>query len=59
MSQSQIHVLIAAAGSGTRFKNASQRPKQYQMLGGKPVLRRTVEAFLGIDQISPIQCIIN
>ena len=59
MSQPKIHVLIAAAGSGTRFDNKSDIPKQYQDLAGKPVLRRTVEAFLLIEDISSIQCIIN
>lgn len=59
MSQPKIHVLIAAAGSGTRFDDKSEIPKQYQNLAGKPVLRRTVEAFLSIEDISSIQCIIN
>ena len=59
MSQPKIHVLIAAAGSGTRFDDKSDVPKQYQDLAGKPVLKRTVEAFLSIAGISSIQCIIN
>ncbi len=41
---SHFHVLIVAAGSGSRF--GGDLPKQYALLGGKTVLRRTIEAFL-------------
>jgi 2-C-methyl-D-erythritol 4-phosphate cytidylyltransferase/2-C-methyl-D-erythritol 2,4-cyclodiphosphate synthase len=47
-----VAVLIVAAGSGSR--HGGDLPKQYQLLGGKPMLRHTVEAFLrhpGIDQV--------
>ena len=38
-------ILIAmAAGSGTRMRSAT--PKQFLDLGGKPVLRRTIETFV-------------
>lgn len=41
-------ILIAmAAGSGTRMGSAL--PKQFLDLGGKPVLRRTIETFLEAD----------
>ena len=59
MSQPTIHVLIAAAGSGSRFDSNADIPKQYQALNGKAVLRRTVEKFLKIDAVTSIQCIIN
>lgn len=39
-------VIIAAGGKGSRF--GSDLPKQYQLLQGKPVLMRTIEAFDGI-----------
>ena len=45
-------VLILAAGSGIRA--GGERPKQYQLVGGKPVLRLTMEAFLscpGVDHV--------
>jgi 2-C-methyl-D-erythritol 4-phosphate cytidylyltransferase/2-C-methyl-D-erythritol 2,4-cyclodiphosphate synthase len=47
-----VAALIVAAGSGSR--HGGDLPKQYQSLGGKPLLRHTVEAFLrhpGIDQV--------
>ncbi len=53
----QIHVLIAAAGSGTRF--GGPLPKQYCLLAGKPVLRRTIEQFLKCPDITSIRVIIN
>jgi 2-C-methyl-D-erythritol 4-phosphate cytidylyltransferase/2-C-methyl-D-erythritol 2,4-cyclodiphosphate synthase len=40
---SRIAVLIVAAGKGERSGRA--RPKQYESLGGKPMLRRSAEAF--------------
>ena len=41
-------ILIAmAAGSGTRMGSAT--PKQFLDLGGKPVLRRTIESFIAAE----------
>jgi 2-C-methyl-D-erythritol 4-phosphate cytidylyltransferase/2-C-methyl-D-erythritol 2,4-cyclodiphosphate synthase len=40
-----IAVLIVAAGRGERA--GTELPKQYERLAGKPMLRRTVEAFQG------------
>ena len=39
--------VILAGGTGSRMGNAS-KPKQYLMLGGKPVIIHTVEKFLYI-----------
>ncbi|MDB5396856.1 MAG: ispDF [Rhodospirillales bacterium] len=47
-----VTALIVAAGSGSR--HGGDLPKQYQVLGGKPLLRHTVEAFLrhpGVDRV--------
>jgi 2-C-methyl-D-erythritol 4-phosphate cytidylyltransferase/2-C-methyl-D-erythritol 2,4-cyclodiphosphate synthase len=41
----RIAVLIVAAGRGARA--GTDLPKQYERLAGKPMLRRTVEAFHG------------
>ncbi len=49
--------LIVAGGSGQRF--GSERPKQYLDLAGKPVLRRTVEAFLRHPQVGGIRVVID
>ena len=50
-------VLIVAAGSGQRF--GAERPKQYLDLAGRPILRRTVEAFLRHPRVSGVQVVIN
>jgi 2-C-methyl-D-erythritol 4-phosphate cytidylyltransferase/2-C-methyl-D-erythritol 2,4-cyclodiphosphate synthase len=50
-------VLIVAAGAGDRFGGSV--PKQYQDLGGVPILRRSVLAFLGHPHIDHIQVVIN
>ena len=42
---SRTTVLIVAAGKGERVGRAG--PKQYELLAGQPMLRRTVEAFSG------------
>ncbi|PWC79546.1 IspD/TarI family cytidylyltransferase, partial [Azospirillum sp. TSH64] len=49
--------LIVAGGSGQRF--GAERPKQYIDLAGKPVLRRTVEAFLGHPQVTGVRVVID
>ena len=48
-----IAVLIVAAGKGERA--GTELPKQYERLAGKPMLRRTVEAFFGY----PVQVVIG
>ena len=49
----RIAVLIVAAGKGERA--GTELPKQYERLAGKPMLRRTVEAFAGY----PVQGVIG
>lgn len=49
----RIAVLIVAAGKGERA--GTELPKQYEQLAGKPMLRRTVEAFAGY----PVQVVIG
>jgi 2-C-methyl-D-erythritol 4-phosphate cytidylyltransferase/2-C-methyl-D-erythritol 2,4-cyclodiphosphate synthase len=50
-------LLIVAAGSGTRA--GGHVPKQYQKLGGMPMLRRSIEAFSGIPGIDFIQIVVG
>src|ERR1700722_9499092 len=50
-------VLIVAAGSGDRFGGSI--PKQYQDLGGVPILRRSVLAFLNHPHIDGVRVVIN
>jgi len=49
-----VHVsaIIAAGGRGQRFGGA--QPKQLQMLGGQPILRRSVEAFARCAAVTDI-----
>lgn len=49
--------LIVAGGTGQRF--GAERPKQYLDLAGKPILRRTVEAFLGHPAVLAVQLVID
>lgn len=52
-----IHVVIVAAGSGTRF--GGDIPKQYQLLDGRPVVIRTIEAFRRVLPDSRIRLVIS
>lgn len=49
---SRIAVLIVAAGTGARA--AMDKPKQYESLAGIPMLRRSVQAFLGWDVVQVV-----
>lgn len=48
-------VIILAGGSGIRV--GSDIPKQYLSIGGRSILRRTVEAFTGHPEISRVQVV--
>ena len=43
MSERKKYAVIVAGGSGTRMK--SKMPKQFLEIGGKPILRHTIERF--------------
>lgn len=47
-----VAVLIPAAGSGSRF--GGDIPKQFRILGGKPILQRVVERFLAHESVTRI-----
>lgn len=49
--------LIVAAGRGLRF--GADLPKQYLHLAGKPILRRTVEAFLRHPGVTNVRVVID
>jgi len=49
--------LIVAAGSGSRMRG--DVPKQYRLLGGKPVLRWAVEALVRHPMISAVRVVIG
>jgi 2-C-methyl-D-erythritol 4-phosphate cytidylyltransferase/2-C-methyl-D-erythritol 2,4-cyclodiphosphate synthase len=48
--------LIVAAGRGSRF--GGPLPKQYALLEGRPVLRRTLEAYRSAPQINSLRVVI-
>lgn len=50
-------VLIVAGGSGSRAGGGVT--KQYRMLGGRPVLRRSIEAFFDCPRVSAIQVVVG
>ena len=54
----RVAALIVAAGRGTRAAAASV-PKQYRMLGGQPVLARTIRALAADARIETIQVVIH
>lgn len=56
-TRTAVVALLVAAGRGTRA--ASALPKQYVTVGGKPVLRRTVEAFLSHPDIDKVLVVIG
>ncbi|MFN0219122.1 MAG: bifunctional 2-C-methyl-D-erythritol 4-phosphate cytidylyltransferase/2-C-methyl-D-erythritol 2,4-cyclodiphosphate synthase [Hyphomicrobium sp.] len=56
----RIAALIVAAGRGSRaVRPDDSTPKQYAMLGGAPVLWRTIQAFQAAAEITHIQVVIH
>lgn len=52
-----IAALIVAAGRGERAGH--HRPKQYRMLAGRPVLRRTLDLFVSHPRIDRVEVVIG
>lgn len=60
MRQKSIAVIIVAAGRGERASAGGEPdPKQYRIVGGKPVLTRTVEAFLALPHVTQVAVVIH
>lgn len=53
----RVTAIIVAAGNGTRFGGA--RPKQYELLSGQAVLRRTMRRFLEHHAINEVMAVIS
>lgn len=53
----KFHVLIAAAGTGTRM--GSDIPKQYMQIGSKALLRHTIENALSWNHVASVHIIIH
>jgi 2-C-methyl-D-erythritol 4-phosphate cytidylyltransferase/2-C-methyl-D-erythritol 2,4-cyclodiphosphate synthase len=54
-----FHVLIAAAGRGQRFGNASDKPKQYSALGNRTVIYHSIVIFQSFPNCKSIRVIID
>ncbi len=52
-----VAAVIVAGGSGLRV--GGEIPKQYQLIGGKPVIWWTLKAFLDHPAVSFVQCVIG
>ncbi len=52
-----VAAVIVAGGSGLRA--GGEIPKQYQLIGGKPVIRWTLEAFLSHPLVTHVQAVIG
>ena len=53
-SRCRVAVVVVAAGRGERVGQTEGGPKQYRHIGGKPVIRHTLEALAGSDRIGTI-----
>ncbi len=59
-SSPRIAVIVVAAGRGERASaNGDPTPKQYRPLGGQPVLKRTVSAFLALPEVTLVLPVIH
>jgi 2-C-methyl-D-erythritol 4-phosphate cytidylyltransferase / 2-C-methyl-D-erythritol 2,4-cyclodiphosphate synthase len=54
---SRCIALVVAAGRGSRFGPGA--PKQYRLLVGKPILRRTLAAFVAHPSIDAVRAVIH
>lgn len=54
-----VAVVVVAAGRGERAGQNGEGPKQYRTIGGKTVMRRTLEAFLANPRIGPVAVAIH
>ena len=57
MSTDRLHLLVPAAGTGTRAGTA--QPKQYQPLAGRALIVHTLHALQGIQGVSAIHVVVS
>lgn len=55
----KVAVILVAAGRGSRAAVDGAPPKQYRPLAGRPVIARTLSAFLGHPGIDRLVCVIH
>jgi 2-C-methyl-D-erythritol 4-phosphate cytidylyltransferase len=54
---SQFHVIIPAAGTGSRMQSTT--PKQYQLIHGIPILLYSLQAFLSLEKITSVIIVLH
>ena len=59
MKEGGTGVVIVAAGRGERAGQSTEGPKQYRRIGGKPVIRHTLETFLAHPSIGVVAVAIH
>ncbi|HRP79476.1 MAG TPA: bifunctional 2-C-methyl-D-erythritol 4-phosphate cytidylyltransferase/2-C-methyl-D-erythritol 2,4-cyclodiphosphate synthase [Aquamicrobium sp.] len=59
MTAGRIGAVIVAAGRGERAGQSAEGPKQYRRIGGRSVIRRTLEAFLAHPRINAVAVAIH
>ncbi|MCW4114585.1 bifunctional 2-C-methyl-D-erythritol 4-phosphate cytidylyltransferase/2-C-methyl-D-erythritol 2,4-cyclodiphosphate synthase [Aurantimonas sp. MSK8Z-1] len=57
--KSFVAAIIVAGGRGERAGQTADGPKQYQRIGGVPVIRRTLERFLGHPRVDRVVAVIH
>lgn len=55
----KIGIVIVAAGRGERAGSPEEGPKQYRIIGGRPVIEHTLETFLHWPQTSAVTIVIH
>ncbi|MDR6102269.1 2-C-methyl-D-erythritol 4-phosphate cytidylyltransferase/2-C-methyl-D-erythritol 2,4-cyclodiphosphate synthase [Agrobacterium larrymoorei] len=55
----KIGVVLVAAGRGERAGSPEEGPKQYRLIGGRPVIEHTLETFLEWQQSAAIAVVIH
>ena len=57
MTEGPVTALIVAAGKGERL--GGDLPKQYRLLGGKPMLRWAVESFIAHPRVDTVRVVVG
>jgi 2-C-methyl-D-erythritol 4-phosphate cytidylyltransferase/2-C-methyl-D-erythritol 2,4-cyclodiphosphate synthase len=52
-------IIVVAAGRGARAGSSEEGPKQYRMIGGKPVIAHTIENFMTWEPATHIVVVIH